>query len=90
MPKPARSKALVVEIQVLFFGATAEIVGSRRTEMIIDDDLRPDAFLKQIVERFPELAAHKLNLSINQQYPIGNEVIRGGDEVAIFTAVSGG
>ena len=43
-----------------------------------------------IKSEFPKLDNHKLLYSLNQTYAIGDEIVRDGDELAIFTAVSGG
>ena len=76
--------------RVLFFGATAEIVGKRDIDIAVSDGFTTDAALKEILNRFPGLISHKLHISINQQYSTGNEIIHDGDELAVFTAVSGG
>ena len=76
--------------RVLFFGATAEIAGKRQVELQVADSLTTGDVLKNIIGQIPSLAAHKLHISINQQYATGDEIIRDGDELAIFTAVSGG
>jgi len=47
------------------------------------------AFAK-IFEKYPKLKENKLLFSINQTYAIGDEIIKNGDELAVFTAVSGG
>ena len=77
-------------VQVLFFGATAAIVGTRSIEIDIGSETTAAVVLKDILKRFPAMSSHKLNISINQQYASGNEIIRDGDELAIFTSVSGG
>ena len=76
--------------RVLFFGATADITGHREIEIAVSDDLTAEAALKEIVRNLPGLGSHKLLISINQQYAAQDEIIRDGDELAIFTAVSGG
>ena len=76
--------------QVFFFGATADIVGTRIIEIDIAADTTAELVLKDISARFPAMSLHKLNISINQQYANGGEAVRAGDELAIFTAVSGG
>ena len=77
-------------VQILFFGATADITGKRRVEM----DLPPDSKASEIFEKLttdnPLLAKHRLNFSVNQRYATGDEILEDGDELAIFTAVSGG
>ena len=76
--------------KVLFFGATADIAGSRVIEA--DEAALGDAgaVLAEMKRRFPRLDSHKLFLAVNQQHASGSELVGPGDEVAIFTAVSGG
>jgi len=76
--------------RVLFFGATADIAGHREIEISVSDDLTAEAALKEIVRKLPGLGSHKLLIAINQQYAAQDEIVRDGDELAIFTAVSGG
>ena len=77
-----------METKVLFFGATADIVGSR--ELYVPHVSEMSALIEQLVAEYPRLASHKLLVSINQEYASHHSPINDGDEVAIFTAVSGG
>jgi molybdopterin converting factor small subunit len=79
-----------MKVQVLFFGATAEEVGDREIEIEIEAEQKADAVFRQIVSEFPQLEKHSLLFAINQEYSKGDETIENGDELAIFTAVSGG
>ncbi len=76
--------------RVLFFGATADIAKTREIEISVYRGLSAAGVLETIVFQIPELAEQKLHISLNQQYATGDEIIREGDELAIFTAVSGG
>lgn len=80
----------MIRTRILFFGATADVVGSRCIEFDFTEGTKAADTLTQIVRHFPALAAHGLRLSINQQYASGSERIENGDELAVFTAVSGG
>jgi len=79
-----------MNLTVLFFGATAEITGQRR----VDGELPPEANEKdvcqQLVEEYIKVLKHRLHFSGNQQFATGDEILKDGDELAIFTAVSGG
>ena len=87
MPSPR--KVVVVGIRVLFFGATADVVGER--ELMVDGAARTVAEVRDmIVGRHPKLAVHKLLLAVNQEYSLDDRRLIDGDELAIFTAVSGG
>lgn len=79
-----------MKVQVLFFGATADAVGERAIEMDLADETRSRAAFAQIVEKFPQLQKHSLLFAVNREYAAGDETIRNGDELAVFTAVSGG
>ncbi len=77
-------------VRVLFFGATAADTGRR--EMLLDhgEPKSVDSLYNQVLETFPKLRRHRLLYSLNQTYATGDEIVCDGDELAIFTAVSGG
>lgn len=78
---------------MLFFGATAEAVGDREIEVEIGQDEKAERVFDEILESFPQLRKNfknALHFAVNQEYASGDEIIRGDDELAIFTAVSGG
>jgi molybdopterin converting factor small subunit len=79
-----------MHVRVLFFGATADVTGERQ---ITIEPLEPptsrDVF-EQMVSKYPRLSSHRLLYSVNQQYASGDEIVTDEDEIAIFTAVSGG
>lgn len=79
-----------MKVQVLFFGATAEAVGEREIEFNLSAETRADDAFKQIVAAYPSLQKHKLLFAVNQEYADGSETLDAGDELGIFTAVSGG
>ena len=77
-------------VHVLFFGATADITGLRQIVVEVPQDSPARAAFDQVLAEYPQLASHRLLFSLNQKYATGDEVVRDGDELAIFTAVSGG
>jgi molybdopterin converting factor small subunit len=79
-----------MRVSVLFFGATADEVGAREIDLEFGEDATADDAFREIVGKYPRLANHKLLFAVNQEYASGDEVIRDGDELAVFTAVSGG
>ncbi|MET0754137.1 MAG: MoaD/ThiS family protein [Pyrinomonadaceae bacterium] len=79
-----------MKVQVLFFGATADAVGEREIEIDLENETRADKAFARIVEKFPPLKNHALLFAVNQEYAKGDETIQNGDELAVFTAVSGG
>ena len=83
-----------MRVKVLFFGATAETVGQREIEISLDENINAETALESIFAEYPSLeqnhSENLLHFSVNQEYASGSESIRDGDELAVFTAVSGG
>ena len=83
-----------IEVKVLFFGATADSVGEREIEISFDEKTNAKNALDIIFAKFPNLAKNhdkkSLHFSVNEEYASGDEPIKDGDELAVFTAVSGG
>jgi molybdopterin synthase sulfur carrier subunit len=80
-----------MKVQVLFFGATAEETGEREIEFdFTEPETKVAAAFEEIVAAYPNLQKHSLLFAVNQEYANGDEQINDGDELAIFTAVSGG
>ena len=79
-----------MKVQVLFFGATAEATGKREIEVETKNDAKAADVFAQVLENFPRLQKHSLLFALNQEYTKGDETIKEGDELAIFTHVSGG
>ena len=79
-----------IAVKVLFFGATADVAGARKIELALDPESTAATALKRVTEAYPKLTSHKLLLSLNEEYAEGSETLKDGDEVAVFTAVSGG
>ena len=75
---------------VLFFGATADEVGAREVDFEFGANSKAAEAFREIVGKYPRLANHKLLFAVNQEYANGDETIKEGDELAVFTAVSGG
>ncbi|MEZ5425038.1 MAG: MoaD/ThiS family protein [Pyrinomonadaceae bacterium] len=83
-----------MKVNVLFFGATADSAGLREAEMALDENTNAGQALERIFSAFPGLIKNhqpkSLLFAVNQEYAKGDEMIREGDELAVFTAVSGG
>jgi len=79
-----------MKVQVLFFGATADAVGKREIEIDLADAPKAENAFRKIVAEYPQLEKHSLLFAVNQNYADGDETINDGDELAIFTYVSGG
>lgn len=81
-----------MKVNVLFFGATADAVGEREIEFETKESKTADNVFGEILDTFPHLKNYGKSLlfSVNQEYSNGDETVKDGDELAIFTAVSGG
>ncbi len=79
-----------MRVQVLFFGATADAVGAREIAFEVAENASAQTAFAQIIDNYPLLRQHKLLFAINQEYAKGDEIIKNGDELAVFTHVSGG
>lgn len=77
-------------VNILFFGATAEAVGTRRLEVRLPEPKTSGDVFRELVAEYPRLSEHKLLFAVNQEYTDGKNLVADGDELAVFTAVSGG
>ena len=48
------------------------------------------SIIEQLSHQHPSLAKYKLLIAVNEEYADADTVLNDGDEIAIFTAVSGG
>lgn len=81
---------LAMKIRVLFFGLTADETGKRSIEIPLDTGRPAQSAFTEILDTFPQLRKHKLLFAVNQEYVPDDRILNDGDELAIFTAVSGG
>ena len=79
-----------MKVNILFFGAAADAAGMREMELAIEPGARADELLASLLSRFPKLGDHKILFAVNQEYSDGHTPVAEGDELAVFTAVSGG
>jgi molybdopterin converting factor small subunit len=78
-----------MKVKVLFFGATADVVGEREIEFVVEEPSVAESVFAKILNEYPALPKNLL-FAVNQEYSKGEEVLRDGDELAVFTPVSGG
>jgi molybdopterin converting factor small subunit len=81
------------EPEALFFGTTAEAIGKREIEFTLVDNVNADEAFAAILKSFPSLQQNfqdSLLFAVNQEYLGGDKIVKNGDELAVFTAVSGG
>lgn len=79
-----------MNVRILFFGATAEEAGHKEADFQFEGPVLAQEAFATVLETYPALRKHKLLFARNQQYIKGDEVVSEGDELAVFTAVSGG
>jgi molybdopterin converting factor small subunit len=79
-----------MSIRVLFFGATSAITGKNQIDVDATDRKKAADIFDHLLNEYPLLTQHKLLFAVNQRYSTGEETVGDGDELAIFTAVSGG
>lgn len=79
-----------MQIRVVFFGATAEAVGKREMSISLDSPLSAERAVALVAAEHPRITSHRLLTALNQEYVPGETILKDGDELAIFTAVSGG
>lgn len=83
-----------MKARVCFFGATASAAGVREDVIDIPDGSNAREALREVVNAFPGLERWtepgSLILAVNQEYTSSSTLLSEGDELAVFTAVSGG
>ena len=86
------SKAPLMRVQVLFFGAARDVVGHERLELELAGPSRAADALAKVLALHPDLKrfGRSLLLAVNQEYSPAEREIHEGDELAVFPPVSGG
>ncbi len=82
----------MIEIQVKYFAAIREIMGTGETTMKIPPGTTIDAFLRLLAGRHSEIGKWTpyLRVAVNKAYADAATVIAAGDELAVIPPVSGG
>ena len=81
-----------VNVRVLFFGAARDVVQLSAAEVTLPSSLKASDAFEQILETYPGLRrfGRSLLFAVNQEYAPESQLIREGDELAVFPPVSGG
>ena len=79
-----------MKIKVLFFGVTADAANKREIQVEMPTGSNINDTNLSVAEEYPTLKHHKLLFAVNQEYCSSDQILNDGDELAIFTAVSGG
>ncbi len=85
---------MTITVKVKFFALQREETGVPETELELDGN-KPVTVLELreiLMEKYPGLRKYEqvTLVSLNQKYARGPEVIKDGDEVALFPFVGGG
>lgn len=77
-------------VTILLFGRTAEVVGQHRIERSAGARSEVSDIVNSLRNDFPGLNSSQLIYALNETYVSGEKHVSDGDELAIFTPVSGG
>lgn len=78
-------------INLLFFGITHDIAGSRKIDWEITPGTTVGELKKQLQEKFPKLSELKTYaIAVDEEYAPDEKPLTGQEEVAIIPPVSGG
>lgn len=80
-----------MQVSVLFFGITKELIGKRQITMDLPDIITVAEFKRILQEKYPELTdLSSLAIAINSSYAFERDLINASDEIALIPPVSGG
>ena len=79
-----------MKVRVLFFGATAEAAGSKEIQCEITGGETAGDVVESIRAKISRLASMKMLCAVNEEYVSPDQKLSDGDDIALFTAVSGG
>jgi len=77
-------------VKILFFGATADAAGTREEVLELKNVSDVGDAVETLLKRHPRLSGPKLLIAVNEEYVTSDTPLNEGDELALFTAVSGG
>ncbi|HEX7387589.1 MAG TPA: MoaD/ThiS family protein [Castellaniella sp.] len=78
-------------IEVLFFARIAEDLGIRHKTQALPAPIQIHDWLIELKQQYPQLESIAgLKIAVNQEYAGPTDLIRPGDEVALFEPVTGG
>ncbi len=79
-----------MKVHVRFFARCREIVGAKRKELEIEDDMLLKDLKELLMLEYPDLKKLRLLISLNHTYADLEIKLKEEDEIAVFPPVSGG
>lgn len=80
-----------MEISILCFGITKEILGSFIVAKSIESDLSLAELMQDLKSQYPALnELPSIQIAINEEYQSSEYIIKPGDELVLIPPVSGG
>lgn len=80
-----------MNIKVLLFGVTRDIVGSSTLEMVLPEDQSVGALMLSIRTQYPAFNdLNSLLVAVNSEYADESQILNQNDEIALIPPVSGG
>ena len=80
-----------MQIEVLFFGITADIIGEKSILFEVLDGMTVTDFKEKLTTIYPKLKQHQnFSIAVNTEYSKGDILIKKGDTIALIPPVSGG
>lgn len=81
----------MMEIQLLFFGITTDIVGVNKMKYQLEEASTVGLLKKSLITNFSELKnINDFAIAVNEEYVEDATIIKNNDVVAIIPPVSGG
>lgn len=81
-----------MRLTILFFATLKDKAKTKSVEITLNDGVTVDELKKELAIRFPAIASSLPStiVSRNKEFSENNEILKDGDEVALFPPVSGG
>lgn len=82
----------MMQIQVRLFATLRQLAGWPKQTLELPEEATVADALVELDRLYPELTVTKrtIYVAVNQEYARGTQVLRTGDELALFPPVSGG
>lgn len=74
----------------MFFAGTADRANTRSRDVELPAGASIEQLSEFLMAEFPLLGDLRLVYAVNEQYMLPGQLLNDGDEVAVFTPVSGG